>query len=100
MQLTLNIKNNSTFEKLIWFLEHLKSDGVEIVNPSNLKDKSNLIDTNKSETFQKLEKLKKEIGDDELINSIMYGMQKDYSYIPSNKSDKEIWYEEIGKKYE
>ena len=30
MQLTLNIKNNTVAKKVLWFLEHLKNEGVEI----------------------------------------------------------------------
>ena len=31
MQILLNIKNEKIFDKLLWMLEHFKSDGVEIV---------------------------------------------------------------------
>ena len=31
-QLILNIKNESIMEKLLWMLEHFKSDGVEVEN--------------------------------------------------------------------
>ena len=30
MQILLNIKNEKIFDKLLWMLEHFKSDGVEI----------------------------------------------------------------------
>ena len=35
MQILLNIKNEKIFDKLLWMLEHFKSDGVEI---KTLKD--------------------------------------------------------------
>lgn len=31
MQLTLNIKNNNTVEKLMWLLDHFSSDEIEVV---------------------------------------------------------------------
>ena len=37
MQILLNIKNEKIFDKLLWMLEHFKSDGVEIV--TNNKEK-------------------------------------------------------------
>ncbi len=30
MQLIINIKDNSVAKKILWFLEHLKNEGVEI----------------------------------------------------------------------
>ena len=35
---TINIKNKNTQEKIIWFLEHLKNDGVEIIAQENIND--------------------------------------------------------------
>ena len=32
MQISINIKNDSVAHKVIWFLNHLKEDGVEILN--------------------------------------------------------------------
>ncbi|MCI0501832.1 MAG: hypothetical protein L0Y61_08855 [Epsilonproteobacteria bacterium] len=37
MQLTINIKNNNTVEKILWMLEHFKSDGVEIIKSDDMK---------------------------------------------------------------
>lgn len=37
MQLIINIKNNSTVEKILWMLEHFKGDGVEIIQSDTLK---------------------------------------------------------------
>lgn len=33
-QLILNIQDNSTKEKILWMLEHFKSDGLKIEEPS------------------------------------------------------------------
>lgn len=32
MQTSINIKNENVARKVIWFLNHLKEDGVEILN--------------------------------------------------------------------
>lgn len=37
MQLTINIKNNNTVEKILWMLEHFRSDGVEIIKSDDIK---------------------------------------------------------------
>jgi hypothetical protein len=37
MQLTINIQNNNTVEKILWMLEHFKSDGVEIIKSDDMK---------------------------------------------------------------
>lgn len=37
MQLTINIKNSNTAEKILWMLEHFKSDGVEIIKSDAIK---------------------------------------------------------------
>ena len=34
MQISLNIKNENVLEKLLWVLEHFKSDGVEVIQES------------------------------------------------------------------
>ncbi len=36
--LTINIKNKAVQDKVIWFLEHLKTDGVEIIAEEDLID--------------------------------------------------------------
>ena len=45
-QLTLNITNEKIMDKLLWMLEHFKSDGVEIVKPEtrNQKPETELTD--------------------------------------------------------
>ena len=55
---------------------------------------------NKSVTYRKLEQISAELEGDELIDMILKDMPKDYHYISSEKTDKEIWYEEVEKKYE
>lgn len=37
MQLTINIKNEQILDKLLWVLEHFKSDGVEIIKSDAIK---------------------------------------------------------------
>jgi len=37
MKLTIHIKNSDVFEKILWMLEHFKSDGVEIVKSDHMK---------------------------------------------------------------
>ena len=90
MQLTINIKNSNTVEKIVWMLEHFKSDGVEIVNQKEVLELE-------SESYVKLNNLKTDIQDNKLLNSITNGMPKNYKYVPSDMSDKEIWYEEVKK---
>ena len=63
-------------------------------------DEEVLKEEKKSETYNKLEKLNKEVGGDKLIEAIMEGMPLDYTYKKSKKNDKEIWYEEVRKDYE
>ncbi|MHC4873987.1 MAG: hypothetical protein ACYTFY_19225 [Planctomycetota bacterium] len=35
--ITINIKNDSLADKVSWFLEHLKDDGLEIVSKEEIK---------------------------------------------------------------
>ncbi len=37
MQLALNIQNDAVAEKLLWFLEHFKNDGIERNTIEDLK---------------------------------------------------------------
>jgi lipoate-protein ligase A len=46
------------------------------------------------------EKLNRDFKKEELLELITKGMPKNYHYIESEKSDKEIWYEEAKEKYE
>jgi len=93
MQLTINIKNNNTVDKILWMLEHFKDDGVEIINQKDIFELE-------SESYKKFKNLKIDMPDNKLLDSIMNGMPKDYKYVSSDKSDKEIWYEEVENKYE
>ncbi len=36
--ITINIKNDSLLDKVIWFLEHLKGDGLEITSKEDIED--------------------------------------------------------------
>jgi len=36
--LTINVKDSQTAEKIVWFLQHLQQDGVEIVEKEDLED--------------------------------------------------------------
>ncbi len=54
----------------------------------------------KSESYKMLESLKKESGNNDLINLIMQDMPLDFEYIPSDLSDKEIAVEEKMRKYQ
>ena len=36
--LTINVKNESLMDKVMWLLEHLKKDGLEIVSKEDIED--------------------------------------------------------------
>ncbi len=36
--LVINIENNSLLKKVLWFLEHLKKDGLEITSQEDFED--------------------------------------------------------------
>ena len=36
--LTINIKNDTLVDKVMWLLEHFKKDGLEIVSKEDIKD--------------------------------------------------------------
>lgn len=36
--LTINIKNETLVEKVIWLLDHFKNDGLEIVSKEDIQD--------------------------------------------------------------
>ncbi|MEA2047509.1 MAG: hypothetical protein U9O64_03580 [Campylobacterota bacterium] len=42
MQLSLNIKDEKILDKLLWMLEHFKSDGVEIIKNDTIEVKKNI----------------------------------------------------------
>lgn len=39
MQLAINIKNESIADKVLWMLEHFKSDGVEVLELNSQNEK-------------------------------------------------------------
>ncbi len=48
--LTINIQNESLTKKVLWLLEHLKQDGLEITSKENIEDLKLLKSTRKEET--------------------------------------------------
>ena len=48
--LTINIKNESLAEKVLWLLEHFKKDGLEISSKENIEDLKLLKVTRDDET--------------------------------------------------
>ncbi len=58
------------------------------------------VEVKKSETYKHLENLDKELGGSTLLKAIMKGMPLDYTYKKTDKTDREIWYEEVREKYE
>ena len=48
--LTINIQNESLTEKVLWMLEHFKSDGLEIVSKEDIEDLKILRATRDEET--------------------------------------------------
>jgi len=91
MQLTINIKENSTVEKILWVLEHFKNDGVEIIHPENATN-------TKSVTYQKLEALNSKIGGDELLQFKLKNLSKQYVHTTS-QTDDELLYEALKEKH-
>lgn len=41
MQISINFKNENVAQKVIWFLNHLKDEGVEILDISTKKEAKN-----------------------------------------------------------
>ncbi|MBD3808840.1 MAG: hypothetical protein IE878_06355 [Epsilonproteobacteria bacterium] len=91
MQLSLNIKNEQILDKLLWVLEHFKSDGVEIINPNNTTD-------TKSVTYQKLEELNAKIGGNELLQFKLKHLSKQYVH-STVQTDDELLYDALKEKY-
>ncbi len=58
--LTINIQNESLTEKVIWLLEHLKQDGLEITSKENIEDLQLLKKTRDEETISFEDYLKNE----------------------------------------
>ena len=48
--LTINIQNESLTEKVLWMLEHFKSDGLEISSKEDIEDLKLLKSTRNEET--------------------------------------------------
>ena len=48
--LTINIQNESLTEKVLWMLEHFKSDGLEISSKEDIEDLKMLKSTRNEET--------------------------------------------------
>ena len=48
--LTINIQNESLTEKVLWMLEHFKSDGLEISSKEDIEDLKKLKITRNEET--------------------------------------------------
>ena len=48
--LTINIQNESLTEKVLWMLEHFKSDGLEITSKEDIEDLKILKETRNEET--------------------------------------------------
>lgn len=77
MQISLNIKNENVLDKLLWMLEHFKSDGVEIVNSTKTRENSlPLSDKYISENWKELVSNGLESYDDAYYKSDQYKMDK------------------------
>ena len=49
--ITMNINNDPLAEKVNWFLEHLKSDGLEIISKKDIEDLKLLKSTKDEESI-------------------------------------------------
>lgn len=58
--LTINIKNETLAEKVLWLLEHLKQDGLEITSKEDIEDLKLLNSTRHEETVSFEDYLKNE----------------------------------------
>ncbi len=58
--LTINIKNETLTEKVLWLLEHFKKDGLEITSKENIDDLKLLHATRDEETVSFEDYLKNE----------------------------------------
>jgi hypothetical protein len=58
--LTLNVENESLMQKVIWMLEHFKSDGLEILIDEDEKDLNLIKQTRHEESISFEEYLKNE----------------------------------------
>ena len=62
-ELTINIQNESLTEKVLWMLEHFKSDGLEISSKEDIEDLKLLNKTRNEETVSFENYLKNENWD-------------------------------------
>lgn len=58
--LTINIKNDSLLQKVLWLLEHFKKDGLEIVEKEDIDDIKLIKETRDEETVAFEDYLKNE----------------------------------------
>ena len=58
--LTINIQNESLTEKVLWLLEHLKQDGLEITSKEDIEDLKLLNKTRDEQTVSFEDYLKNE----------------------------------------
>ena len=58
--IVINIENDNLEEKVVWMLEHFKSDGLEIVSKEDLEDLKLLKETRTEESITFEEYLKNE----------------------------------------
>ncbi len=56
--LTINIKNETLVEKVIWLLDHFKNDGLEIISKEDIEDLKLLSATRNEESMSFEEYLK------------------------------------------
>lgn len=56
--LTINIKNETLVEKVIWLLDHFKNDGLEIISKEDMEDLKLLSATRNEERISFEEYLK------------------------------------------
>ena len=50
--LTINIQNETLTEKVLWFLEHLKKDGLEVTSKEDIEDLKLLKNTRDEESVK------------------------------------------------
>ncbi len=58
--ITINIQNENLTEKVLWFLEHLKDDGLEITSKEDIEDLKLLKETRDEQTISFEDYLKNE----------------------------------------
>lgn len=58
--IVINIENDNLEEKVVWMLEHFKSDGLEIVSKEDIEDLKLLKETRTEESISFEEYLKNE----------------------------------------